>query len=292
MRNFVVSLVGVAGVACAFVAPVSAQSPYSFEMRLVADGTADAPGLGAQYSIGNPAAVTATRIGFWLQARVAQTVNQNWGINRFSTPGATQGGGDAFVRVNDSLNQMSISRGTVDVAGTLYGRGTGYRFMDVANNNTNTGNSAGPNYENGFLNSAGPEGSANAITGIDSYMGAFRNSTPTDNPWGVNGGAASAPWPSDGTFAPWANLYRVWIDIYDFTAREVTVDARGLLNGAVQTQFIGGTFWPMQTNVPAGQVQASIFTLTTSTYSFSIVPTPGAAAGLGLAGLAALRRRR
>src|SRR6185295_1508958 len=118
-------------------------------MRLVADGTADAPGLGAQYSIGNPAAVTATRIGFWLQARVAQTVNQNWGIDRFSRPSAAQGGGDAFIRVNDPLNQMSISRGTVDAGGTLYGRGAGYRNQDASNNNTNASNGAGPNYENG-----------------------------------------------------------------------------------------------------------------------------------------------
>jgi hypothetical protein len=292
MRGAALSLIGVAGVACAFVAQASAQN-YSFEMRLIPDGASGAPtGLGEEYPIGNPGAVTATRIGFWLQARVAQTVNQNWGINRFSTPAASQGGGQAYVGVNDPLNQMSFSRGTVDSDNTLFGRGSGYRFMDVSNNNTNTGNSAGPNFENGFLNSSGPGGTANRITGIDSYMGAYRNSTATANPWGVNGGAASAAWPSDGTFAPWANLYRVWIDINDFTAREVTIDARGLLNGAVQTQHIGGGIWPMQTNVPAGQVQSSIYSLTTSEFHFNIVPTPGAAAALALGGLTAVARRR
>jgi uncharacterized protein (TIGR03382 family) len=264
---------------------------YTFEMRLIPDGATGAPtGLGTAYNIGDPGAVTATRIGFWLQARVAQTVNQNWGIDRFSRPAASQGGGEAFVRVNDSANQMSISRGTVDSGNTLYGRGVGYRNGPNGNtNNTSTANT-GVNFENGHLDATGPEGSATMIYNIDDYLGGFRNGS--SNPWGVNGGTGGVPWPSDGTFAPWANLYRFWVDIYDFTDRTVTVDARGLLNGTVQTQDIGGGFWPMQTNVPAGQVATSIYTLTTSAFNFHIVPTPGAAAVLGLGGLAAVRRRR
>lgn len=289
MRNVALSVLAVAGAIGAFNAAASAQ--YTFEMRLIPDGATGAPtGLGTEYPIGDPGAVTATRIGFWLQARVAQTLNQNWGIARFSRPSAAQGGGEAFIRVTDGLNAMSISRGTVNASDTLFGRGVGYRNGPNGNtNNTNTGN-AGVNFENGRLDATGPEGTATMITNIDDYVGSTR--TGATNPWGVNGGAASAAWPSDGTFAPWANLYRVWIDIYDFTNRSVTIDARGLLNGTVQTQNIGGDLWPMQVNVPAGQVASSIYILTTSEFSFNIVPTPGAAAVLGLGGLAALRRRR
>ncbi|HYD02165.1 MAG TPA: hypothetical protein VEB22_13140 [Phycisphaerales bacterium] len=275
--------------ACVGGAAAASAQTYSFEMRLIPDGAPGAPtGMGTEYGIGNPTAVSATRIGFWLQARVAQTVNQNWGIGRFSAPSAAQGGGTSFIRVSDPLNQMAISRGTVDSAGTLFGRGPGYRNMQATNNNSNTGN-AGPLFENGQLDASGPEGAAAQITGIDAYLGGSRQGSI--NPWGINGGTGGVAWPSDGTFAPWANLYRVWIDIFDSTPREVTIDARGLLNGTVQTQNFGG-FWPMQTNVPAGQVASSIYTLTTSEFSFSIVPTPSTAAVLGLGALAAARRRR
>lgn len=275
----------------AAIATATASAQYTFEMRLIPDGVAGAPtGLGTQYPIGNPSAVTATRIGFWLQARVAQTLNQNWGIDRFSRPAAAQGGGEAFIRVTDPANAMAISRGTVDAANTLYGRGVGYRFGPNGDtNNTNAANT-GTNFENGHLDATGPEGAATMIYNIDDYMGPTR--TGAANPWGVNGGTGGVPWPSNGTFAPWANLYRVWIDIYDFSARSVTIDARGLLNGTVQTQNIGNNLWPMQTNVPAGQVATSVYTLTTSQFNFTIIPTPGAAAMLGLGGLAALRRRR
>ncbi|HZW06471.1 MAG TPA: hypothetical protein VFF65_05055 [Phycisphaerales bacterium] len=289
MRKAALSLLSVSGL-CGVMAS-SAWGQYTFEMRLIPDGVAGAPtGLGAEYSIGDPGAVTATRIGFWLQARVAQTVNQNWGIDRFSRPAASQGGGEAFIRVNDSANAMSISRGTVNSGDNLFGRGAGYRNGPGGNtNNTNAGNT-GPNYENGHLDDTGPEGAATMIYNIDCYLGATR--TGATNPWGVNGGTGGVPWPSDGTFAPWANLYRVWIDIYDFTPRTVSIDARGLLNGTVQTQNIGGDLWPMQTNVPNGQVASSIYTLTTSGFNFTIVPAPGAAAALSLCGLAAIRRRR
>ncbi|MFT3684776.1 MAG: MYXO-CTERM sorting domain-containing protein [Phycisphaerales bacterium] len=100
------------------------------------------------------------------------------------------------------------------------------------------------------------------------------------------------PWPSDGTFAPWANLYRVWIDITDFTSREITIEAGGLLNGAVQTQDIGSGFWPMQVAVPEGQVVGSNFSFETASFHFHFIPTPGAASALALGGLAAVRRRR
>ncbi|MDP1661716.1 MAG: hypothetical protein Q8L55_07355 [Phycisphaerales bacterium] len=289
MSKAAVLLITMSAVSGALTASVSAQ--YTFEMRLIPDGVAGAPtGPGSTYNIGNPNAVTATRIGFWLQARVAQTLNQNWGINRFSRPAASQGGGEAFIQVTDPANGITISRGTVDAAGTLFGRGDGYRNGPGGNtNNTNTG-TTGTNLENGALDGSGPGGGPTRIYAIDAYMGASRNGTA--NPWGVNGGPAGPVWPSNGTFAPWANLYRFWIDISDFSPRTVTIDARGLLNGTVQTQNIGGGFWLMQTNVPAGQVASSIYELTTSSFNFHFVPTPAAAAALGLGGLAALRRRR
>ena len=200
MRKAALSLLSLAGVSSLMTA--SAFGQYTFEMRLIPDGVAGAAtGQGAAYNIGDPNAVTATRIGFWLQARVAQTVNQNWGIDRFSRPAASQGGGEAFIRVNDEINGMSISRGTVNSGNTMFGRGVGYRNGPNGNtNNTSTGNTD-LNYENGHLDATGPEGSATMIYNIDNYLGATR--TGSTNPWGVNGGTGGVPWPSDGTFAPW-----------------------------------------------------------------------------------------
>ncbi|MBY0308088.1 MAG: hypothetical protein K2Q09_05040 [Phycisphaerales bacterium] len=44
----------------------------------------------------------------------------------------------------------------MDAGNVLFGRGAGYRNMDASNNDTSTGSSAGPNFENGLLDNAGP----------------------------------------------------------------------------------------------------------------------------------------
>jgi len=290
-----VNKIVLSGIVMAAGLAASAQAQqWSFEMRLIADGDAGAPsGLGTAYNIGNPAGVTASRIGFWLQARVMQTGGgQNWGITRASLPA---GGGTSFITLNDPAAGSSLSRGTVNSANSNYGRGTGFRSGGTATGQT--GNAAGSaafpsgtNNNNGGLDNGGSGALMTRIYGFDAYVGATRNASDPDNiynPWGVNGatnnsGAAVSP-VDQGTFSPWANLYRVWVDVASFSGRTVVMNASALLNGSVQTSDVGGGLFPMQ--LSPGQ------TLSTS-YTFTVVPTPGAAAMLGLGGLAAMRRRR
>lgn len=280
--------------AAGLVASAQAQVQYTFEMRLVPDGIAGAPtGIGTEFNIGNPAAVQASRIGFWLQARVSQTGGQNWGITRASSaPGGTSA---SFISVSDSAAASSLSRGTTNSGNSNYGRGAGFRSGGSATGQT--GNAAGSlpfpsgtGNQNGGLDNGGAGAMMTRVYGFDAYVGATRNSADPDNPtnpWGVNGATTGPtvgnPVPA-GEFSAWANLYRVWIDVGSLTTeRDVVLTASAMLNGANQTQDVGGGTWPMQ--LGAGQIM-------TASYTFHVAPTPGAAAMLGLGGLAAMRRRR
>lgn len=295
------------GIVMAAGLAASAQAQYQFEMRLVADGIdgSGGPSAATTFNIGNPAAVTASRIGFWLQARVSQTTGQNWGITRASSPA---GGGASQITVTDVGGSAAISRGAVNSGGSLFGRGVGYRNGGA--NSGNTGNTAGnaafpggAGNENGGLDNGGAGALMTRIYGFDAYVGATRADTDFDsdgdvddngdglpeNPWGVNG--ASHPMnvsgtPVDGGMSPWANLYRFYIDIGSFaTERDIVLNASALLNGAIQAAATspGGATYAMQLS-PGQTVQGA--------YTFHVVPTPGAAAVLGLGGLAAMRRRR
>jgi hypothetical protein len=296
------SIVAVAGIAASAQAQVGSHpgggtsGAYTFEFRLIPDGTAGAPaGPGSVANIGDPAAVTATRIGFWLQARVAQTSGENWGVVRASSPAG--GTAASFISVSDPSGASSLSRGSVNAANTNFGRGSGYRNggTNTANTGNNAGNSPFPGStgnENGGLDNGGAGALMTRVYAFDSYVGATRNAANPDDPsqpWNVNGAlGAGAPVPSDGTFSPWASVYRVWVDVTNFNAvRDITVSASALLNGALQaapTDPSQGS-WAMQIAVNNGVVA-------NASYVFHVVPTPGAAAMLGLGGLAAMRRRR
>ena len=289
------------------------QAQYTFEMRLIPDGMAGSPGgpsPSQTFNIGNLGDTLPTRIGFWLQARVSQTSGQNWGITRASSPA---GGGASFISVGDPAAGTSISRGTVNAGGTLFGRGVGYRNGGA--NSGNTGNTAGnapfpggAGNENGGLDNGGGGGSLmSRIYGFDSYVGPTRADTDFDadgdgdddgdglpeNPWGVNGAmhpanVSGTPVPNDGTFSPWANLYRFWFDIHDMTTqRTAVISAAALLNGAVQAAPTspGGATYAMQ--LSAGQTLQTTFSLQIPAW-----PTPGAASLLALGALTAARRRR
>lgn len=279
-------------VAAGLAVPALAQS-HTYEMRLIADGDAGAPvGAWAQAPIGNPAAVTVTRIGFWLQARVSQTSGTNYGIARVSSPN----GGVATIVLTDSANQSSMQRGARNAGGTLHGRGAGYTGSGVnvgatGNSPTSAAFPSGVGNDNGGLDSGNDR-----IYGFDAYVGATRSGAAIDpedpgagyyNPWNINGAPAVAgangPSVPNGQFSPWANIYRVWVDITSNDGRTIVLSASALVNGTIQTADVGGGLFPLQLH--SGQVMEA-------SYSFTVVPTPGAAAMLGLGGLAAMRRRR
>jgi hypothetical protein len=112
-----------------------------------------------------------------------------------------------------------------------------------------------------------------------------------EQPWRVNGGTQNAavdgtPFASNGTFAPWANIYRFVLDMGNLTTvRTVVLNASALVNGAIQASPTspGGAAYAMQ--LSAGQVVPATFT-------FGYIPTPGAAGVLALGGFVAARRRR
>jgi len=269
-------------------------------MRLIADGQAGAPTPAntTPFSIGDDLAhVQASRIGFWLQARVAQTVNQNWGVVRATSPAG--GSSASFITVSDPTGGAVLTRGQTGRVGATdrFGRGMGYQNGGSATGNTgNSGTSVPFPGSTGNLNGGLDNGGAGVVTtrtyAFDAYVGSTRtgDGDPANNPWGVNGGAQSAPVPSDGTFSPWATLYRVYIDLSNLaTSRTVVLNASALLNGAIGANPTDDSFssWAMQLAVQQGQVRTTDFT-----FVVAPIPAPGAAAVLGLGGLAAMRRRR
>ncbi|MFT3686663.1 MAG: hypothetical protein QM783_17380 [Phycisphaerales bacterium] len=281
-------------IALAVGAPAALGQPvYTFELRLIPDGITDAPtGPGTTYNIGDPSNSNATRVGFWLQARVSASSGENWGIMRASSPPFSLAPASS-ITVSDPAAASGLSRGTTNAANTNYGRYSVYRVGGVQTGNANNppgGSIPYPgsgNTENGVLDQAGPAGFTR-VYGFDCFIDIRRNPTDLDNPtnpWGVNGAltgpSVGHPVPP-GEFAPWANLYRVWVDIGNTTTpRTVTLNASAWLNAGVRIREAG--FWEMFYS--EGQ-------LLSAEYSFTIAPTPGAAVLLALTLPLAGRRRR
>lgn len=312
-KSIVLAVLSAAGLASI----ASAQTGYTFEYRIIADGDAGAPsGVWGSLPLSN----SATSIGFWIQARVSQTVNTNWGIVRATAPAAPN---CDFITVTDgaAIASTVLNRGRTSSAtsgtGLHTGRGTGYTtggLRSSAGNGIisqdtaagNNGNNSGANTnaaqmpaafpgvtnaENGAFDNAGRR-----IYGFDAYVGATRSGIDDGdgnlvNPWNVNGAAGSltaAPVPN-GQFSPWANLYRFVVILDGATnnvQRTITLDSAAQLNGSVQAAETspGSGSYAMQVG-PASQASAQ--------YSFVWgVPTPGAAALMGMGMLAAGRRRR
>jgi MYXO-CTERM domain-containing protein len=302
----VLSAAGLA--AAAFAQPVT-QNPagYQYEFRIIADGDAGAP-TSLPVSQRFNRSQTATQIGFWIQARVAQTINENWGIVRVSAPAAPN---TSFISMNDPANSADLNRGGVNNTGSVRGRGIGYQTGGA--NNSATANLAGsaafPGVtlnENGALDGSG--GHLNRIYSFDAYVDGTRVDPDADsdgdrdddgdgfaeNPWGVNGAThagdiSGTPLASDGQFSPWANIYRFYVLPTGVnTQRTITLDAYAQIQGAIQAA-------PTQTGSSSFAMQVgpgrSMFA---QQYSFvwGNVPTPGAASLMGLGMLAAARRRR
>lgn len=298
IKNVAMAAIAAAGLS----AVAQAQIDYTFELRLIPDGAAGAPsGAWAQY----PHSATATRIGFWVQARVMQDSGENWGIGRFTAPPSPN---CDFITVTDSAGGTTLQRGQINTSTTNPRHGRSLPYTNGGLNIGATGNDAGSaafpgvtNNENGAFDSGNTR-----LYGMDAYVGGTRTS-PTGvfdvntgnpvNPWGVNGATPSFPDPDNATAAnpvptgewsPWASLYRIWV-VPTITngQRGITLTVSGQLNGTVQAapSATGGSNWAMQ--LGAGETMS-----TTYTFNYGIVPTPGAAALVGMGVLVAGRRRR
>ncbi|MFT3683470.1 MAG: hypothetical protein QM783_00865 [Phycisphaerales bacterium] len=283
-------------VAAAASSEALAQSQYTFEIRLIPDGAAGAPsGPWQTYPLGDPANVTATRIGFWLQARVSVTGGaENWGIVRAASPA-----GDASFITASANFDVSVSRGSTNGGNSIFGRGSGYRNGGAQTGNTGNDVGSAPfpgtaNNENGALDNGGSGSLTRRVYGFNSWVGDTRAAANPDEPsqpWNVNGASgAGSPVPS-GQFSPWASLYRVWIDITPFASPgpgnypQMSVSASAWLTGSIAAV-------PTDASQQTWQMLEGPGQLLTASYSFYVVPTPGAAAAVGLAGVFASRRRR
>jgi MYXO-CTERM domain-containing protein len=282
-------MLAVAGAA----ASVNAQN-YTIEAQLVVDGDALAP-TGAGIDTFLPGA-QATRVGLTLMARVRQNNNittsgvGNYGIagvnnasssnpTRFTHNDTTFSGGTyqpfGRGRVSTTLGTDSLPlagafseprnfrKGAIDTPLTP-------GVADINTLNTNQAGATGTNAPsaNGFFPAAGAQ-----LSGIAAIAYNLGN---TDL------GTTSVA--SLGTFSPWYNIYRVYFDPKPNASdpvRDVTVSFFGRFFAA--TRFFGGNY------TFGGQTGATLDTTVSATFQ---VPTPGAAALLGLGGLLAARRRR
>ncbi|HYD01985.1 MAG TPA: hypothetical protein VEB22_12225 [Phycisphaerales bacterium] len=202
---------------------------YTFELRLVPDGFPGGPtGPWPMYPGAEPGPYPR-RVGFWLQGRVMQTQGENWGIVRASAP---DGGEAAITSTGTDGWIATLQPGAVNQAQTLFGVFAPYRHGSG----------------DGTLSA-----DQQRIVGLDAFVGGTRADTDADGdgdaddnadgspeqPWRVNGGNANAavdgvPHPSDGTFAPWANLYRFYADFQQPPvpwSGSITIHAHALLTG-------------------------------------------------------------
>lgn len=321
-NTVVMSIVAVAGLASSALA-----QPYTYETRLVLDNDPLLASLGINYGTnallpGNDVA----GVGITLLVRVTSTVSTNpvFGLS------SIQGGGNpsapnARFTHNDSVSNqtnalwsspsLAFQRGVTTVAGQLgaINTGTGNNFRQAisaaAENNTprtnvpgttqpldtatngasaafpvagvtaSTYTTGGAGNANGWFGPIGAAGTTGTIAGL--------NLSANNGTGGVNYSGNDQDQSLAGTQAPWQALYHlVFVPRFNSpatgsdSARNVTVNFSGYARAAVTSTYGAGT---SQTANPTTAVSASI--------TFQ-VPTPGAAALLGLGGIFAGRRRR
>ncbi len=253
----------------------TAMAQATFEFRLIPN-TLPTGMLAATQTPGvNNFETSNTVASFWLQARGARPAGQtNFGIIRVGL-----GPTPAFITLT---GDGTIARGGANASATRRGRVTNLRFtgtsggaFEVATGNapTQVNPNANQGNENGFW-------TASAINRFDAYIG-FQRANLEDSD-----GAYVNPWGApivDGSFGAWTNIYAFEVRTTNLANNVVGVNARAWGNLGAQTQIVGSN-----TNIDALLTPV----LQTLTGSVTFVPTPGAAALLGLGMLAAGRRRR
>jgi MYXO-CTERM domain-containing protein len=291
-KNVLLSVCAVAGLASATLAQ-NAQ----LDMRIVLDSNPESPFFGT--SLAALPGVGTTLVGLTLQARVTTTGTfANYGIVGFVNSAAV---GATFIRHNDSVSNQTSAlwsnianvwrRGLTGQDAHTRGVFSPYRNSVTTAQNLESGNgtftapnTSSPfffgNLPNGFIQTGIPGDSGAQIRAIDTAM------APSPVPYTNYAAGATI---TTVTISPWANMYRFLFsprtNVGD-RARQVTITADGRLRwGGLQQVFNGLNI------VSPSTVGATPAFRTTASVTFT-VPTPGAAAMLGLAGLAVTRRRR
>jgi MYXO-CTERM domain-containing protein len=290
-KTVLAALLAVAGSATA------AQAQFAIEARLVVDGSADAPSTpGIQSFLPGP---QATRVGLTLQARIIQNAATtvasagNYGIGGVLNPAATN---TARFTHNDTTfsggTYQPFSRGRTGTVLGLDGLPVAGAFGAEGGRDFRAGaiNTAASDVNGPQNNGAGANGAnAASANGFFPAAGGQLNFIQAVVP-SLSDGLGTSPLFAVGQFSPWYNLYRVYFEPKPNASdpvRDVTVSFFGRFLGV--TRFIGSPV-PQYTLGNASGITGGLLETTVSA-TFQ-VPTPGAAALLGLGGLIAGRRRR
>ena len=262
MSKCVIAIVAAAGLASAAFGQVRPTSA-TYGFRLVPQGAAS--------GLTNGGSTTLTAITFVLQAQATTAAGTtNYGVHRMSSGTITAA-------------TSTLSRGLSN--GTNWGR---FRGPGLINNfaaqaagtgsNSATGNAAALDLAsnvNGRFNAGNT-----VLSQIDAWRGAQTASSD------INGDPVANPFDAtlvtDGSPSVWANLYSFTV-LANANASSAGASVTGFLNIAAFYADVGGN-WTSDLLAAPTQVSTS--------FNWNIIPTPGAAALLGLGGLAAARRRR
>jgi hypothetical protein len=237
-------------------------------------------------------------VSFWLQGRTTANSlapnRSNFGIGRISA-GPT-GQTPAFIRVTDSVAETRLGRGSIGASGTganagvpLTGRGPLFRTGGTSDSVVSPWHSA---TQNGTGGRPFPSGTGNEmgvfdqdgdrLHGFDCYGGFQRFGA--DNAFVAAGFTPN----SLGETSVWYNLYRFDVLVSGNTGRSVTLNAAGYVAAFVAFREISAGVWVSNVTGPAAGSESAI----APAFTFNVIPSPGAAALMGLGALAAGRRRR
>lgn len=290
-KTVLAALLAVAGSATA------AQAQFAIEARLVVDGSADAPNTpGIQSFLPGP---QATRVGLTVQARIIQNAATtvagagNYGIGGVLNPAATNPArfthndttfsGGTYQPFSRARTGTALGADGLAVAGAFGAEGgrdfrlgainTAASDVNGPQNNGAGANGANAASANGFFPANGAE--LRFVQAVVPSLGSSLGTTPLF---------------AVGQFSPWFNLCRIYFEPKANASdpvRDVTVSFFGRFQGV--SRFVGSPVAQYTIGNASGLTGASLDTTVTATFQ---VPTPGAAALLGLGGLIAARRRR
>jgi hypothetical protein len=327
-KSVLVGMISVAGLASSLNAqglPSPTAQGSVIELRIVVDGTAGAPAsTSVDYNPATLGTVPAgwqpywvTAVGLTVQARVLRPATvpdslggtnppvavQNYGISAFSN-GSISGTAPQLssISMTDSLGGGQLQRGRTPGAtnlpsNSLYGTFNPFRglFSPTGEQNTATGSNRATGNANGAALPATL--TRNGFIDMDSNGNQRIRGMDLGYGQGATGRTTQLPTLSNDPNATdnWQNLYRlIYIPqaVVGGAARDITIDVSGVLRFFLYFTVAAGNDGelgtPDDTYTYFGLSENSA---RTASVTFT-VPTPGAAAILGLGGLVAARRRR
>lgn len=313
-KTVLASLLSVVGLAAA------AQAQVTIEIRIVDDSDlVNRPAGLPSYALPGPA---ATSVGLTLQARVTTGTVSNFGISGVDSVNSSTLNAIGHQDAVSNGWTGAISRGPINgtgaEGGSMFGAFNPFRqfigstITSTNSANWNAANGNAPAGQNRFPGNAQTTSGANVAASLPGTRTAngFQNQDSnnrtqitalflsTATTYADNGSGAPVPVngyvPTEvpaGVASPWANLYRFFFNPRPNNGTDVTrnqaITFTGRINYGSAFAFNDASQSWLLTSTAGRTITAAAPVLATL-----LVPSPGAAALLGLGGLAAFRRRR